>query len=94
MREDDVQGPLSLLAILIVGIMDAFSASRVRGAEGRARRQAARAEHRARIQRQQWYDLTQRQMSRGSAGDASPDDARAALRGVGGRASRHDDEFF
>ena len=84
----------SMLGLVIVGLLQSVSGSSVRRAKRRARREAAHAEHKARLQRQQWFALMQKQMARGSAGDASPDEARAALRGSGGRASKLDKEFL
>jgi hypothetical protein len=94
MPDNEVHGPLSLLGILIAGVVQSASASRIRGAERRARWEAARAEHQARLRRQQWYSLVQQQLARGSAGDASADQAMAALRGSGGRVSKQDEEYF
>ena len=62
--------------------------------EARLRREAARAEHAARVQRQQWFELMQKQMARGTAGDATAEEAVAALHGSGGNSSTHDKEFF
>ena len=57
----------------------------------------ARAEEEARASRAQqkkWLEEVSRQMARGKAGDASQKDARAALRGRGGRPSKLDDRMF
>jgi RPA family protein len=61
-----------------------------RQARERAEQQAAAAEQ----QRQKWFEQVERQMARGTAGNASREHARAALRGRGGRPNPLDDTLF
>jgi hypothetical protein len=87
-------GPLTMVATLVVGILQSAASSRLRGAERRARAQAEREEREARKQRREWLEYVARQMSIGEAGDASQELAQEALRGAGGRPSKLDEEFF
>jgi hypothetical protein len=59
-----------------------------------ARRRAFEAERKAEAQRHAWLAMVQRQHVRGTAGDASQADARAALSGRGGRPNPLDDRWF
>jgi hypothetical protein len=60
----------------------------------RAMREARAGERASRRRQQQWLDDVRRQKARGEAGDATQADARAALRGRGGRRSALDDRYF
>lgn len=65
-----------------------------RRARTRAEREALEAERKALAQHQKWLDTVTNQMARGKAGDASPEEAAAALRGRGGRPNKLDDKWF
>ncbi|MBV9152697.1 MAG: hypothetical protein JO204_13065 [Alphaproteobacteria bacterium] len=78
---------------------------RNRAAKAKQRREAREAERLARKQmeinermqqeqRRQWQEMVQRQNVRGHAGDATPEEARQALRGRGGRPNPLDDRWF
>lgn len=91
-------GIFTIFGILIGGLLEASEASRLRGVEKRARaravKDARKAERASQAQRQRGLDEVRRQMARGDAGDATQEDARAALRGSGGRRSELDDRWF
>jgi hypothetical protein len=95
---NDAPGPITFAAILISGIFSIFwSIARtgfVWGARARARGRARADERTSRRRQQQWLDGVRRQKARGEAGDATQDEARAALRGRGGRQSELDERFF
>jgi hypothetical protein len=59
-----------------------------------ARRQMETSERIQQQQRRQWMQMVERQNVRGHAGDATPEEARQALRGRGGRANPLDDRWF
>jgi hypothetical protein len=91
-------GILTILATFIVGVWELMAAGRKRRAEAQAAKQAERTrradERAARAQLQQWREMVERQMSRGHAGNASAEEAAAALRGRGGRVSPLDDRWI
>jgi len=57
-------------------------------------RNAAETERKALAQHQKWLQAVTNQMARGKAGDASPEEAAAALRGRGGRPNKLDEKWF
>jgi len=59
-----------------------------------ARRAEERARREAEAQQREWRALVERQKIRGHAGDATPEEAREALRGRGGRRNPLDDRWF
>lgn len=59
-----------------------------------AKRQARQDQRASQAQQKKWLEQVSRQMARGQAGDASQEDARAALRGRGGKPSDMDDQWF
>jgi hypothetical protein len=63
-------------------------------ARGRATRKARADERASRQQQQKWHEAVERQKARGDADFASEAEARAALRGKGGRPSKLDDRWF
>jgi hypothetical protein len=63
-------------------------------ARNRAVADARAGDRQARRQRRQWFDLVERQRVRGHAGNATQEEARAALRGRGGRPNPLDDRWF
>jgi hypothetical protein len=68
------------------------------GAARRARAQAEQdaraAEREVRAQHEKWLKMVEQQMARGRAGDASQQEAQAALSGRGGRPNELDDRWF
>jgi hypothetical protein len=94
----DAPGPLTILAQAYIAIRQAAEASRIkaeaRDAARRARRQTESNERIQREQRRQWFEQVQRQNVRGHAGNATQEEARAALRGRGGRPNPLDDRWF
>jgi hypothetical protein len=88
----------SVLGILLEGVLGRRAASKRREAARLAMelavKEAREQERRSQQQQRQWRDEVQRQMSRGRAGDASPQSARDALGGRGGRRSELDDRWF
>lgn len=83
-----LEAGLVLLVLVYLLYVVRFSAA------ARLRRRELRAEQAARRQRRAWLEIVKQQMAYGSAGDASREEARAALSGRGGRASKFDEEFF
>jgi hypothetical protein len=65
-----------------------------READRLARRQMEISERLQQEQRRQWLEMVQRQNIRGHAGNATPEEARQALRGRGGRPNPLDDRWF
>jgi hypothetical protein len=63
-------------------------------ARTQARRKARADERASRAQQRKWFEAVERQKARGEAGFASEAEARAALRGRGGRPSTLDDRWF
>ena len=94
----DGAGPLTALVQMYIAIRQRAEAKRVeaeaRDAARLARRQMENSERIQQEQRRQWRELVERQNVRGHAGNATPDEARAALRGRGGRANPLDDRWF
>jgi hypothetical protein len=64
------------------------------GGKAAARRKAREDQRASEAQQKKWLEQVSRQMARGTAGDASQEDARAALRGRGGKPSDLDDKWF
>jgi len=62
--------------------------------EERNRRQMESNERLQSEQHRQWLEMVERQNIRGHAGDATPEEAREALRGRGGRRNPLDDRWF
>src|SRR3954451_13918760 len=71
-----------------------FRVGSLSAARGRAARKARDDERASREQQQVWLKAVERQKARGDAGFASEAEARAALRGKGGRPSQLDDRWF
>jgi hypothetical protein len=73
-------------------------ASRLRAAEKKLRRRIAReslaAERASRAQQQQWEKQVRAEMSRGTGGRASQEEATEGLSGPGGRRSELEDRWF
>jgi hypothetical protein len=64
------------------------------GGKAKARRAEKRARREAEAQRKEWRELVERQNVRGSAGNASYEEAAEALRGAGGRPNPLDQRKF
>jgi hypothetical protein len=83
---------------LVLGLVQGGMCLLGLGSERRARARAARkarADQRAsREQQRKWFEAVERQKARGEAGFASELEARAALRGRGGRPSKLDGRWF
>jgi hypothetical protein len=91
-------GLFSIFGELVGGLWN-LGAQTMRDAEtlstqANAARAARAAERASRMQQQKWLDDVRRQNARGKAGNASPEDAAAALRGRGGRPNKLDNEWF
>jgi hypothetical protein len=94
----DAPGPLTILVQAYIAIRQAAEANRIkaeaREAERLASRQSRNNDRIQREQRRQWLEMVERQNIRGHAGNATPEEARAALRGRGGRPNPLDDRWF
>ena len=64
------------------------------GKRAAAKRRALQAQRDSDAQRKAWLEMVQRQHVRGTAGDATQADARAALSGRGGRPNPLDEGWF
>jgi hypothetical protein len=64
------------------------------GRRSQARWKAREDQRASQAQQKKWLEQVSRQMARGTAGDASQEDARAALQGRGGKPSDLDDKWF
>jgi ATPase subunit of ABC transporter with duplicated ATPase domains len=92
-------GPIGDGMIQIVGAFARYfvqtaEARRAREATKRAAQKAIDDERASVRQQQEWYEAVARQKARGHAGFASEAEARAALRGKGGRPSNLDGRKF
>jgi hypothetical protein len=108
MEDTDMSGTLppgggifTIFAIGVRGLLDYREASKLRRAEKEAREalrdaeRAARAAERAsRDQQRQWYENVARQNVHGTSRYATEAEARAALRGKGGRPNELDKRKF
>jgi hypothetical protein len=97
-RRDPWQGLGEAVAQTGSDVIGLWLRARARKAQAQAQRlaeqQARENERKAKDQRRKWLEHVRKQMARGEAGDASQEDARAALRGRGGRPNPLDDQFF
>ncbi len=83
-----------LIARIILGVVWLLGLRPAQRARARAKRQALEDERASRKQQRQWLDAVERQQARGHAGFATEAEARAALRGRGGRPGKLDQMKF
>jgi hypothetical protein len=88
------EGVNELIRGVFRGGMSLFGLGSQGRARGRAARQARADERASRRQRQEWFDVVERQKTRGDAGNATQEEAREALRGRGGRPNPLDERRF
>src|SRR3954454_482517 len=89
-----VEGGLLVVRGIFRTGMFLFRMGSLSAARGRAARKARADERASREQQQKWLEAVERQKARGDADFASEAEARAALRGKGGRPSKLDDRWF
>ena len=70
------------------------ASQRARAEQRKAERYARAAERRAKQRAHEWFDQADQEKTRGDARFASPDEARAGLRGRGGPPNPLDDRRF
>ncbi len=83
-----------ILGMILLSISQAGQRMAAARERAKAEQKAREAEAASRAQQERWLEEVNRQKARGHAGNASPETARAALGGRGGRPSKLDDRWF